>query len=405
MIKIAFINSVAGYGSTGRLIDELARMDGIEAKVYFGRKKNLSDHETYRMTGFFGNVHHAMRTFLFDDHAFCNTKETERMLKDLDQFHPDLIHLHNLHGYYINTEVLFEHLKEMNIPVIWTLHDCWAFTGHCAHYEAVGCDQWKNGCRHCKNLWTYYPTFNGNHTYDNYVRKKTAFTSLGNNLHIAVPSRWLKSQVEESFLKETECSVISNGIDLKKFYPVKSAFKEEHNIVGKKMIVSCSSVWTERKGLNQLEDISYQLPENCVMCVVGTTKKQSKRFSNKTICIERTDSIRKLAEIYSAGDLFVNLTMEETFSMVNVEAQACGCPVATYRSGGSTEMITENTGVIIPKNDIDGMLAVIRDVCADKLVFSETDCVENASCFSLEKMYDGYMKLYQRVIREKVCEN
>ena len=141
-VKTAFVNTVSGYGSTGRLIDQLSRMDGIRGKVYYGRKKNLSDMDSYRMTDFFGNVNQALQTFLFDRHAFCNRQETERMIEDLKQFAPDLIHLHNLHGYYLDAEVLFEYLQSVDIPVIWTLHDCWSFTGHCSHYEAIGCNKW-----------------------------------------------------------------------------------------------------------------------------------------------------------------------------------------------------------------------------------------------------------------------
>ena len=236
----------------------------------------------------------------------------------------------------------------------------------------------------------------------NYLRKKAAFTSLGSRLHLAVPSQWLKDQVKLSFLGDTECTVIPNGIDLNQFYPMETSFKEDHAVADKKLITACSSIWTERKGLNQLAEISHHLPENCVLCVIGVTKKQSKYFSPQTICIERTDSIRTLAEIYSAGDLFVNPTLEETFSLVNIEAQACGCPAAAYSSGGCTETISEKSGVILPKNDTEGMLKVIWDISEGRRIFKREDCTENAARFSAERLYDGYMNLYRRVLKEGV---
>ena len=397
-MKIAYINSVAGYGSTGRLIDQLASMDGVTAKIYFGRKKNLSQGDTFRMTKLGGNIMHAAQTFLFDSHAFANVKETERMLEDLDVYQPDLIHLHNLHGYYLDVNTLFHYLKNKDIPVIWTLHDCWAFTGHCAHYEAAGCDGWKSGCRKCPDLWTYYPTFNPANTGKNFEKKKELFTSLGNKLHLTVPSKWLAGQVSQSFLKDTECTVIPNGIDLGVFHPEGSSFREEHHLNGKCLVTACSSIWTNRKGLDQLVKLAEDMPENCVLCVVGVTEKQKKLFAPGTVVIRRTDSVRELAGIYSASDLFINPTQEESFSLVNVEAQACGCPVATYTSGGSTEMVTDQTGVILAKNDLAGMRQAIADVSAGRLVFRKEDCVENASSFSKEKMLEGYRKVYERTL-------
>ena len=401
-MRIAYINSVAGYGSTGRLTDQLAGMDGVEGKIYFGRKKNLSERESFRMTSFPGNVNHALQTFLFDRQALSNTKETERMLEDLDAFHPDLIHLHNLHGYYIDIRPLFQYLRNKDIPVIWTLHDCWSFTGHCAHYEAVGCDKWKTGCDHCPQLWPYYPTFYGGNVKNNYRIKKELFTSLGVRLHLTVPSEWLKEQVEMSFLKDTECTVIPNGIDLNVFRPAVSSFRKDHNLEGKYLITACSSIWTKRKGFDQLADLSHRMPENTVLCVIGVTRKQAKQLSEDTIAIERTDSVHQLAEIYSASDLFINPTQEESFSLVNVESQACGCPVCTYRSGGSTEMVTEKTGIVLRKNDLEGIRQAIVNMSLGMLSFRKEDCIENASRFSKENMYRGYMNLYQRLMGERI---
>ncbi len=396
-MKIAYINSVAGYGSTGRLIDQLSQMEGIEAKIYFGRKKDLSKGDTFRMTSFAGNVSHALQTFLFDRHAFCNTKETRRMLEDLERFQPDLIHMHNLHGYYIDVQTLFEYLRKKDIPVVWTLHDCWAFTGHCAHYEAVGCEKWKTGCRDCPQLWPYYPTFYGGNVSSNYARKKELFTSLKDRLHLTVPSAWLKEQASMSFLKDTDCRLIANGVDLDVFRPEASSFREEHSLEGKTLVMACSSIWTQRKGLDELIRLSHEMPEGSVLCVVGVSPSQIRKFDPETICVKRTDSVRELAGIYSSADLFVNPTWEESFSLVNVEAQACGCPVVTYKAGGSTEMVSEKTGIVLEKHDIEGMRKAIAAVTGKKIRFNREDCVENASSFSIGRMHEGYRQLYEQL--------
>ncbi len=395
-MKIAYINSVAGYGSTGRLIDQLAGTEGVRARIYFGRKKDLSQQDTFRMTKFSGNVLHAAQTFLFDRQAFANQRETRRMLEDLEKFAPDLIHLHNLHGYYLDAGTLFLYLQKKKTPVIWTLHDCWSFTGHCAHYEAAGCDQWQTGCRDCHDLWTYYPTFFNRNVPKNYQRKKELFTSLGDRLHLTVPSRWLKEEVAKSFLQDTECTVIPNGIDLAVFRPTASSFRQDHGLEGKCLVLACSSIWTRRKGLDQLVRLSADMPADTVLCVVGVTEKQKKLFGPGTVCISRTDSVKELAGIYSAADLFINPTQEESFSLVNVEAQACGCPVATYRAGGSTEMVSEKTGIVLRKNDLEGLRQAVADVSAGRISFRREDCIENAAGFSKEKMLAGYRDIYER---------
>ncbi|MCR5449562.1 MAG: glycosyltransferase [Solobacterium sp.] len=396
-MRIAFINTVSGYGSTGRLVSQLAGMDGTVSRIYYGRKKDLSGCETYRVTGPAGNIVHAVETRLFDRHGFCSAKETNRMIGDLKAFQPDLIHLHNLHGYYLHTEVLFRFLAQICVPVVWTFHDCWPFTGHCVHYEAVGCEQWKTGCRHCTQTRVNYKTYSSAHVRENYERKRAAFTSVGSRLHVAVPSVWLKDQVSGSFLKETDCTVIPNGIDLNTFHPLESDFRRKNNLENKTLILACSSIWTERKGFDQLAALSHDLPENAVLCIIGVSQRQKKQLPEHVIAISRTDSVRELAEIYSAADLLINPTQEETFSLVNLEAQACGIPVVTYRSGGSTETITDSTGIILEKNDLAGLRKVIERMSSGQLIFDKDSCVRNAQRFSIEHMLEGYRQLYQRV--------
>ena len=391
-MRTAFINSVAGYGSTGRIVDQLANMPGVEGKIYYGRKKNLATAETFRFNGFAGNAVHAVKTFLLDGQGFANAKETERLVDDLRAFAPELIHLHNLHGYYLNAEVLFRFLKESGIPVIWTMHDCWAFTGHCAHYESVDCDQWKTECRSCPALRHYPVTFNGNHVTDNYRRKKEIFTSLPvQQMTIAAPSQWLKEQLAASFLAQYECMHIPNGIDLSRFQP------QERVVDSMFRILAAAGKWYPEKGWNDLKRIAGMLGGDEQLIIAGVSAKQKKEIQGeRVLCSEHTDSVQELAALYSQADVLLNPTYEDTFPTVNIEAQACGCPVITYRTGGSPEMLTEKTGIVVPRGDVHAMYMAAQDLKEHRIVLSRGDAVNNAQNYTKDNMLAQYEALYRK---------
>lgn len=386
-MKVAYINSVAGFGSTGKICVELSTMEGIDGKIYYGRKKNYSDVNAYQMTHFLGNVNQTIQTFFFGKHGLSNTSETKKMVENLKAFQPDLIHLHNLHGFYMNVEVLFRYLKESKIPVIWTLHDCWSFTGHCAHYEAVGCEKWKTLCKDCPNLMTYPYTINQTNIEKNYRKKKEIFTSLEENqMVIVTPSHWLKTQVEQSFLQKYKVQVIHNGIDLNVFYPREVESKQDKTI-----LLACASAWTKEKGLNDLIELSKQLNANEHLIVIGVGERLGKLFdSSHTTTIQRTENIEELCKYYSSADIFLNPTYQDTFPTVNIEALACGCPVITYPTGGSVEIIDEKTGMVTKEKNVASLLDAIRN----HKDWKKEDCIERASRFKREEMLKNYYNLY-----------
>ena len=284
-MKIAFINSVAGFGSTGRLVSTLSMMDEVDGKVYYGRKKDSSNAISMRFTGDIGNVTHAVGTYLFDDHGFHNAMETKRMLKDLDEFNPDIVHLHNLHGYYVHVGVLFDYLKRKNKKVIWTLHDCWSFTGHCAHYDGVGCDKWKDKCYDCPITNEYPFSWNKHNVTKNYERKKEVFTSIKDNLTIVTPSYWLEEQVKQSFLKECYVMTIHNGINLNDFKYTESSFREKYHLEDSFIILAVASVWDTTKGIEDLKELANSLPENIKLVVVGGTLSSITTTIENALCI------------------------------------------------------------------------------------------------------------------------
>ena len=348
-MKVLQINSVCGIRSTGRICTDLADVllqDGHECKIAYGRE---SVPEKYRKIAVrIGNdldaKLHALQSRIFDNAGFGSRQATEKFIEWVKEYNPNIIHLHNIHGYYINIEVLFKYLAESNKPVVWTLHDCWAFTGHCAYYSYVKCDKWKMGCDDCLQKKRYPSSLWLDASKKNWQKKKALFTSV-KNMTLVTPSKWLANEVKKSFLSNYPMKVIANGIDLDVFKPTPSDFKEKNGLVGKKIILGVASSWSECKGLKDFIELSKILDEKYKIVLVGLSGNQIKELPENVMAISRTNNVKELAEIYTAADIFFNPTYEDNFPTVNLEAQACGTPVITYRTGGSVESVPEKNVV------------------------------------------------------------
>ena len=348
-MRVLQINSVCGIRSTGRICTDLADVllqDGHECKIAYGRE---SVPEKYgKIAVRIGNdldaKMHALQSRIFDNAGFGSRLATEKFIEWVKEYNPDIIHLHNIHGYYINIEVLFKYLAESNKPVIWTLHDCWAFTGHCAYFSYVKCDKWKTGCFNCPQKKRYPLSLLWDASKQNWQKKKALFTSV-KNMTLVTPSKWLANEVKKSFLSNYPMNVIANGIDLDVFKPTPSDFKEKNGLVGKKIILGVASSWSECKGLKDFIELSKILDEKYKIVLVGLSGNQIKELPENVMAISRTNNVKELAEIYTAADIFFNPTYEDNFPTVNLEAQACGTPVITYRTGGSVESVPEKNVV------------------------------------------------------------
>ena len=366
-MKILQINSVCGVGSTGRIATDLYKVleeQGHECKIAYGRGNAPEGIDSIKIGSNLDNYAHVFKTRVFDKHGFGSINATKKFIEEVKDYDPDIIHLHNIHGYYINIEILFNYLKEANKPVIWTLHDCWAFTGHCAYFDYVGCDKWKEGCNKCPQKQGY-PTSNvlDNSKY-NYEKKKELFTSV-KNMTIVTPSKWLANLVKESFLGKYQVEVINNGIDLEVFKPTESNFRVKHNLEDKFIVLGVASVWEERKGLKYFVELSERLSEDYKIVIVGVNEKQKKELQQNILAITRTNNVKELAEIYTAADVFVNPTLEDNFPTTNLEALACGTPIITFNTGGSIECVNENCGVVIKQNNIDELYQTIIELKKD----------------------------------------
>ena len=342
-MKILQINSVCGIRSTGRICTDLAEVleqNGHECKIAYGRESVPEKYQKYavRIGSDFDVKMHALQSRIFDNSGFGSKRATEKFIKWVKEYNPDIIHLHNIHGYYINIEILFRYLEKADKPVVWTLHDCWTFTGHCTYYSYVNCQKWKDGCNKClqKNK---YPISNFiDASQKNWQKKKSLFTCV-KKLTLVTPSQWLATQVKQSFWGKYPIKVIPNGIDLTIFKQTLGDFKEKNGLVGRKIILGVASVWTPRKGLDDLVECSKLLSDDYRVVIVGLTEKQKKKIPDSILKISCTKDAKFLSEIYSAADVFVNPTYEDNYPTVNIEAQACGTPVITYKTGGSVESV------------------------------------------------------------------
>lgn len=378
-MKILLINSVCGVGSTGKICVDLAKclnLHGHECVIAYGRGKAKGYDNTYKITSSIGNKLHYIKSRLFDKHGLGNARETNRFIKFIDKYNPDIIHLHNIHGYYLNYRILFEYLKRSRAKVVWTLHDMWLATGHCAYY--LKCTKWENGCHHCSKL-NEYPKALFDNSKRNYELKKEAFNSVA-DLTLVPVSSWINNEIKKSYLKKLKTVIINNGIDLNVFKPEETDFRKKNNLKGKKILLAVADRWTERKGFTDFMILSQKLDENTKLIMVGLTEEQRAQLPSNIIGITRTENQQQLAEIYSTADLFLNFTYSDNFPTVNLESLACGTPVLTYNTGGSPEMLSEQTGYVIEPGDVSKVLEIVNK-------FVKTEEIKN-TCVSHAKQYD-----------------
>lgn len=404
MYKVLQINSVGNYGSTGKIanhIGDLCLSKGWESHIAVGRKVKESKSNIIRIGDDFDLKLHGLKTRIMDRHGFGSTKATVHFISEIEKIKPSIIHLHNLHGYYINIEVLFEYLSKSKIPVIWTLHDCWTFTGHCAYFDFANCDKWKIECSSCPQKKDYPTSFVVDNSKRNYRDKKRIFNSV-ENLTMVPVSNWLGKLLEDSFMKKYSYQVINNGIDLNEFYSLvdNEKVRSDLSLGNKFVILGVASIWSKRKGLADFIKLSEIIDENSIIILVGLDKKQLNLLPNNIIGIERTDSVKELSEIYAMSDIYLNLTYEDNFPTTNIEALACGTPVLTYNSGGSIEAVSESTGYILEKGDIKGILDVINDVRIKGKEHFKMSCRKRAeTLYCKEERYNDYISLYEKILR------
>ena len=394
-MKVFQINTVCGVGSTGRITTDLYHVleeDGHSCCIAYGRGTAPAGIDSYKIGSTLDVYAHTMCSRLTDGEGLYSSSATKRLVEKIEAYAPDIIHLHNIHGHYLNYPILFRFLKEYDRPVIWTLHDCWPFTAHCAYFDFIGCQLWQSGCHDCPQLGAYPKSYGIDHSRENFARKKQLFTSL-RQLVLVTPSQWLADLVKKSFLGTYPVQVIHNGIDTTVFKPTPSDFRERYGLQDKKIILGVASPWTARKGLQDFIKLSKMLPEEWKIVLVGLSKKQLKTIPAAITGIERTNNVQELAQIYTAADVFFNPTYEDNYPTTNLEAIACGTPVITYNTGGSPESVVESCGFVVSKKNLDDTIQSMQGIFSVKLSMHIS-----ASFFDKRDRYNRYISLYQKLI-------
>ena len=391
-MKIFQINSTCGYGSTGRIaVDILKEVEknGGEGIIAYGRNTAPDSVNSYKITTETDVKIHGVLSRITDRQGFYSTSATKKLIEKIKEYNPDIIHLHNVHGYYLNVRILFEFLKDYKKPIVWTLHDCWTFTGHCAYFSFYGCEKWKTECDVCPLKKDYPSSLVLDNSKKNFNEKKKLFTDL-ENVTLVTPSIWLADLVKESYLKKFDVKVINNGIDLSKFKPTKSDFREKNGLENSQIILGVASVWEERKGLKDFIELNNRLNANQKIVLVGLNDAQLAELPKNIIGIKRTNSVNELAELYSVADVFVNPTYEDNYPTTNLEAISCGTPVITYKTGGSPESVDEGNGFVVEKGDVNGIFEALKKVNGCKTPTKDK--------FDASLRYKEYVDLYNTLL-------
>lgn len=407
MKKLVQINSVINSGSTGRIAEDIGSIainEGWESIIAFGRNESHSQSKKIKIGNNLDIAWHGLETRVFDRHGLASKRATHQLIKQLNEIKPDIIHLHNVHGYYLNIKILFTYLANLNKPVVWTLHDCWAFTGHCSHYMSVGCNKWKTHCFACPQKKAYPKSLICDRSKRNFDDKKNIFNLLNKeNTLLVTPSKWLASELPYSYLRNYKVRVINNGININRFRPSETTeVKEKFNLKNQFVVLGVASVWDERKGLSDFIKLRNELGNEYRIVIVGLNDAQLKELPAGITGIKRTESIEELASLYSLADIFFNPTYEDNFPTTNLEALACGTPVLTYRTGGSPESVSSATGIVIEQGDLQSAVNIFNQMYQKVLEFKQEECQARAlSLYNQKERFEEYITIYNNLIKKQ----
>jgi putative colanic acid biosynthesis glycosyltransferase len=398
------INSNLNSGGAGRIVEQIGKgaiLNGWDSYIAYGRLKNPSESTAIKIGHRLDIIFHGLKSLIFDMHGLGSRSATYKLISNIERIKPDIIHLHGLHGYYLNFEILFSFLQRSDVPVVWTMHDCWAITGHCAFFSDINCLKWETICFECPKKKNYPTSFFLDRSKQNFLKKKAIFNSVP-NLTIVSVSKWLNGIIQRSFLANKNLATIINGIDINAFHPTIKNIYEIRKKIGvhdKFMLLGVATAWGVRKGWLDYIKLSIVLPEDYSIVMVGLTKKQIDEIPPRIIAIQRTESISELVDLYSAADIVLNLSYQESFGLTTVEGFACGTPGIVYNCTASPELITEDTGLVVEAGDINSLLEAISTIRRNGKSYYTTNCRKRAiDFFNIEDRINDFMDLYNRLL-------
>lgn len=402
-MKLLQICNEGNTGSVGTIAESLGTFvieKGWESYIAFARFERGSNSKLIRIGSELDVITHGIESRIFDNDGFCSRNATKRLINKIEDIKPDLIHLHHLHGYFINVEILFNFLLHSNIPVVWTFHDCWSFTGHCTYFDYVDCDKWKSHCNSCPQKHEYPKSIFLDNSKNNFSKKRKLFTSISRMTVVSV-SNWLDKLVEQSFFKDSNHLCIYNGIDLELFKPINNSdvIKNKYNINKKFVILGVATTWDRRKGLNDFIELSKYIKNEEIIVLVGLSKEQRRILPSNVLGLPRTENRIELAHLFAASDVFLNLSTEETFGLTTAEALASGTPAIVYNKTASPELVNSKTGFVVEKNDYLSIIEAIDEIKKNKKEFYKSNCRLRAfKLFNSKDIYNSYFELYNNMI-------
>lgn len=403
LLQISVDVNTGSVGHIAEQIGELAISHGWESYIAYGREYQPSKSKVIKIGNNLNIYYHVIQTRLFDNHCRASTKATKNFIKKIEQIKPDIIHIHQLHGYFINSKVLFEYLSRINIPIVWTLHDCWAMTGHCSYFSNINCNKWKTECHHCPKKRNYPASLFLDGSRKNFHLKKALFTSV-ENITIVTVSDWLKNIAKESFLVKNSIISIKNGVDIKKFIPShdNGFIKQKYHLTDKFVILGVGTVWHVSKGLFDYYKLREKLSNDYAIVLVGLSSENIKNLPKGIIGIRRTESIEELAQLYSSADVVTSLSYQEAFGLTPVEGFACGTPAIVYNATATPELIIPEVGYVVEPGNIEEIVEAIKNIQhKGKSAFSK-NCRKHAELFyDKNKNFNEYFQLYNNLLQAR----
>lgn len=399
MLKLVQFNPVVGFGSTGRIVEQIGQF--VQSKgwqshiVYSGRPQGHSRSNLIQVGTSWDTYNHAIQTRLFDKHGLYSTNATRKLVQTLEKIEPDVIHFHNIHGYYLNYEIIIDYVNAYDIPVIWTFHDFWPITGHCSYFSDVECEKWKKTCFDCPKTSFYPKSYVDNSTF-NFKKKKEVFTSI-KNLTVTPVSEWAASLVRASFLANADIKPIYNGIDLGVFKQREFlSLKVKYGLQGKLVLLALATTWGKRKGWDDYIALAKRLNADTALVMIGVTEKQAKELPANVKTIKRTNDLNELVDWYNIADIVMNLSYQETFGLTTVEGFACGTPSIVYNRTASPELMTDDVGEVVEAGDIDGVVQAIQKIRLKGKESYMNACLGHVrDKFDANDRYADYLALYK----------
>ncbi|OUQ79824.1 glycosyltransferase [Flavonifractor sp. An100] len=404
-MKIVQINAVYQTGSTGRIAMELHRalMDLGQESYVFTSDGNCIDANVFPLGSKLDHKAHALFSRLSGEQGYFSAGATKALLRELDRLVPDVVHLHNLHGNYIHLPMLLNYLGGKNIATVITLHDCWFFTGKCTHYTIQGCQRWQTGCYGCPRIKNDNASWFFDRTPKMWSDKKKLFTAIP-RLGVIGVSDWITNEAKKSFLQHAAViRRIYNWIDIDRFYPQNTDIRQKYQIPDEKLLILCiGGGWNEHSSKYQdLIGLSRLLPENMHILLAGAVNSSSPLPSNIT-SVGYVHGLEELAQVYSAADVYIHLSKEDTFGKVIAEAMACGTPAIVYDSTACPEIVGQNCGYIVPVGDLSQIYHFVCEIGEKGKSFYSASCrdfVEKR--FKKEELIADTVGLYQTLIEMK----